>query len=225
MTPSDDPGNTYWQFPDPTPSPAPRARPAGPVQPLGRLTTWVVAASVLMTVGALITVAAALGSADRLEEARPGEIVLTPYDVASFVRFPLMVLALIVTSVWLLRARQNVTSLRPHVLQTRSPAWVVLGWMVPVVSLWFPFQVVRDIRRETSGAWTPPGFGTWWALFLVTIIIDGVLGALAAPGTGQVLPYLAAVVAPLWIAALVSWLQVVRSIAQDQEQLVASARA
>ncbi len=134
------------------PQPEPDDRPArrGPVEPLGDLTRWVVICSVLLTATTLAAVVAAFFSVDRLQEARADELVLTPYDVVGVLRLPFQALALVVTSVWLFRARQNVVSLRPEATQTRSPAWVVLGWLIPVVSLWFPFQVVRDVRRDAT---------------------------------------------------------------------------
>lgn len=57
--------------------------------------------------------------------------------------------------------------LSPAVRQVPGPVWVWLGWAVPVVSLWFPFQVVRDVRAAAVGGRTPSRLGWWWACSLV----------------------------------------------------------
>jgi hypothetical protein len=46
----------------------------------------------------------------------------------------------------------------------RRPAWAVLGFIIPIVNLWFPYQVARDLF--------PPGdlgrstVKLWWGLYL-----------------------------------------------------------
>jgi hypothetical protein len=50
--------------------------------------------------------------------------------------------------------------------------WVWLGWVIPVVSLWFPYQVVRDILRATCGAVRGVSvprnlLGPWWTSWLL----------------------------------------------------------
>lgn len=92
----------------------------------------------------------------------------------------------VVFMVWLWRARINseVFSRSPH---ARGRFWVVGGWIVPVVSLWFPFQVVRDVWKASHPDAGPAGnsapiataVGMWWAMFLVTGVVNGVLFALS----------------------------------------------
>ena len=45
---------------------------------------------------------------------------------------------------------------------THSPGWAVAGWLVPIINLWFPYQVVRDALPETDEARSL--VGAWWAL-------------------------------------------------------------
>lgn len=47
--------------------------------------------------------------------------------------------------VWFYRARVNAEG--NGWPQRRSPAWAIAGWIVPVVFLWFPFQIMADIWR------------------------------------------------------------------------------
>lgn len=46
----------------------------------------------------------------------------------------------------------------------RSPVWAVLGFMVPIVSFWYPYQVARDLTPAGHPARTTAKL--WWALFL-----------------------------------------------------------
>ena len=56
----------------------------------------------------------------------------------------------------------------------------------------------------------------------MTMFMEGASGVFTVPELASAQPYLASALALLWVAALSAWLRVVRSIARDQEQLVAS---
>src|SRR5699024_3862858 len=49
--------------------------------------------------------------------------------------------------------------------QRRAAHWAVLGWIVPVVNLWFPFQVVADAARGVGAR--RPNPRPWWIAWLV----------------------------------------------------------
>ncbi|MFE5342923.1 DUF4328 domain-containing protein, partial [Isoptericola sp. NPDC056578] len=93
--------------------------------------------------------------------------VSTPYDELGNLLLPLQVAAFVVACLWLQQCRRAAVVLSPTVRQVRGPVWVWLGWAVPVVSLWFPFQVVRDVRAAVVGGRTPGRLGWWWACWLV----------------------------------------------------------
>lgn len=89
----------------------------------------------------------------------------------------LFVAAAVVFIIWLWRARNNaeVLSDRQH---TRARGWAIGGWFVPIVSWWFPYQVVRDVylaadpaTRATSGElrFARGGrlVGLWWTCWVV----------------------------------------------------------
>jgi hypothetical protein len=72
--------------------------------------------------------------------------------------------------VWLRRARINAESLDYR--QRRARGWAFWGWIIPIVSLWIPFQIMGDIwraglpaqqRRKT--AWLP---ALWWTCWLLS---------------------------------------------------------
>jgi hypothetical protein len=81
---------------------------------------------------------------------------------------PLSLACVVVTLVWLYRARMNAEGLVRH---RRSKGWVVGGWFCPVVNLWFPLQVVEDVSRadlpgDRRGAAGIVLYG-WWACWLL----------------------------------------------------------
>lgn len=72
--------------------------------------------------------------------------------------------------VWLRRARINAEG--HDYRQRRARGWTFWGWIIPIVNLWFPFQIIGDIwraglptqqRRKT--AWLP---ALWWTCWLLS---------------------------------------------------------
>jgi Domain of unknown function (DUF4328) len=89
--------------------------------------------------------------------------------------------------VWFYRARINAE--RHGYPQRRARAWAFWGWIVPIVNLWFPFQIMGDIWRaglpaEQRGetAWLP---ALWWTCWLLSGL--GIFGAgVTAVNSGSV---------------------------------------
>ena len=102
------------------------------------------------------------------------------------------VVAAILFVVWLWRARANAEAIAP-VPHVRGKAWIVFGWVVPVVNLWFPYQIVQSIWRTSDPSRvaggptrvpTSPLVVVWWVAFLFfasTSVLA--LGAVAIPET------------------------------------------
>ena len=72
--------------------------------------------------------------------------------------------------VWFHRARINAEHRGWR--QRRARGWAFWGWIVPVISLWFPFQIMGDIwraglpdRRRRKTAWLA---GLWWTCWLLS---------------------------------------------------------
>ncbi len=67
---------------------------------------------------------------------------------------------------WMRRLRQNTIALgrKPEY----RPAWIFWGWLVPILNLFRPFQVIRDLWRKsdpvpgTGSVGDPPRFYLWW---------------------------------------------------------------
>ncbi|GAT67202.1 hypothetical protein PS9374_02855 [Planomonospora sphaerica] len=75
-------------------------------------------------------------------------------------------LSYVVTAVlfvlWLLRACSNAEAMLP-VPHRRHAAWAVFGWVVPIVHLWYPKQIVDDVwttSRLGAAGFRGPGHAT-----------------------------------------------------------------
>jgi hypothetical protein len=99
--------------------------------------------------------------------------VLVWADLASLPLIGSLVAAYVCTCLWLGRVRANsmvLTLGRAH--HRREQVWVWLGWWVPIVSLWFPFQVVEDVRNASVSPTERHrgSLGLWWTAWLTLAI-------------------------------------------------------
>lgn len=172
------------------------------------------------SLGTTMTAFAAQSAIEDILAGAPGPDLL-PYDVFGIIYSAVGALALVVTCIWLARARANAVLIRPQFRHERSSVWVWLAWFVPVVSLWFPRQVVRDIHRGSSptGA-VPPGLDLWWGLWLGSLFLTQLADRLALGSDFELLSWLGPLNAAstvLMVAALVLWVRIVQSVARLQD--------
>ncbi|HEX9032044.1 MAG TPA: DUF4328 domain-containing protein [Streptosporangiaceae bacterium] len=84
------------------------------------------------------------------------------------------VLAALIFLLWFRRARINAESSGWY--QRRGRDWTIAGWIVPVVSLWFPFQIMADIWRASlppeQRQQTADLPGLWWTTWLLATIVN-----------------------------------------------------
>jgi uncharacterized membrane protein len=88
----------------------------------------------------------------------------------------LNVLLYIITAViflrWVYLAHKNLRDLGGRYLSC-SPGWAVGSFFIPVISLWAPYQAMRDLAKasRSPARWdledTPPLVVGWWALWLL----------------------------------------------------------
>jgi len=185
----------------------------------------------LQAVGALLAPAAAQALRDADEAGRSAfDSEFTAYDGVSTLTGVVQVAAYVVTCLWMYRSRSTAVAANPTFIHARGPVWSWLGWWVPVVSLWFPYQVVRDVRRATAPG-PVSGIGGWWAAWLVFLMGSNMVGRLtigSSPGSAgnaaDVLVGLEALTTVAMIAALVFWIRVVRDVTRYQGERIAAAR-
>lgn len=92
---------------------------------------------------------------------------------------------------WIHRAYRNLPALGAEGLRY-SPRWAVGAFLVPLLNLVHPYQVVRELWREShldsAAARSAVPLGLirwWWILFVASVMADPVIGRLAESAPGR----------------------------------------
>jgi hypothetical protein len=203
-------------------------RPYQPTRVLGAFALGTGLLVVLVQLALALSVGPSFGRVERAVSS--GEDVgslVTPYDIFGYLWSVTMLTAWLVNAAWLHSARGNAEALAPGFRHKRSSGWAWGAWVCPIVSLWFPYQVVRDVSDATRPR-APRGLlACWWTAFLTMSIFGGFVqlayeAMLDDPDTDwgtlvstmRVLEGISFVITAL---AAVAWLLVVRRIQADQE--------
>jgi hypothetical protein len=109
--------------------------------------------------------------------------------LAAQVDTALYVLCAVVFVAWTYRAYRNLRPLGARG-QRFASGWAIGGWLVPVLALWRPKQVVNDIWRASDSElaadaapdeWRdrtpPPLLAWWWGLWLISLVADRLAAA------------------------------------------------
>jgi hypothetical protein len=125
-----------------------------------------------------------------------------------------LVATIVAFCMWLHRLYRNLPALGATGLRY-SPGWAAGAWFVPILNLWRPYQIVREVWQRTA----PAGQGwdllkLWWGLWLVSNYVgnfvfrqDFVSGAAsdALDAASNVVDALAAIAAVLIVMRLTAW--------------------
>lgn len=215
--------------------PVPGPSPAVPRPPTALATASIVVACVWTALVAVsfvssFSASAALGAAldEMAATGGGGMLEVTTHDRVARWLLGAQVVAFVVTCLWLHQSRRLAVTLSPFVPQARGPVWVWLGWVVPVVSLWFPYQVVRDVRSATAGSVRRGGLGLWWGCWLGSLWLMN-QATFATMGYGPrdpaLLPGIEGLSLLVMVVALVLWVRLVREVTADQRARTAPARS
>ena len=121
---------------------------------------------------------------------------------------------------WMLRASQ--TSHRLGIPAKRSAGWAAAGFLVPVISFWFPYQGMRDLflpgdpHRELAKR--------WWAFHLGSTIIS-VLFILAYFASTAVAAILAGVAVMAALLAAMTAVPLVHAAVDHHARILAASHA
>lgn len=182
------------------------------------LSRAVVAVGAVWLLLAVVEAVTAWSAAPRFSEAAASgaEQPWTAYDTTGLLVVLVQLVGFVLTGLWLTGVRRNVDAVAPG-SQRRGVVWAWLGWFVPVVSLWFPYQVVADAGRASTRATL--AYGGWWATFLAFLVLQQVQANLLGGYTGdvdaslvQALPFVAAGSAALLLVAFVLWTRIVLEV-------------
>lgn len=145
------------------------------------------------------------------------------YGLSGILETVVYVVAIVAFLVWLFRVRANAEILAPGGHRRGQP-WLIFGWVVPIVSFWFPKQIVDDIWSASSRVPSPPRglFNAWWAAWLIGTWVANVAGRLLF-NADELEPLAAAArfdvvgIALMLIAAVLA-IGVIRKITEAQEE-------
>lgn len=147
----------------------------------------------------------------------------TLISVLAVVEGLLMLAAWIAAGVWLLGIRRVAAATARGYPHRRSEVWALLGWVVPVVSLWFPYQVVGDALSALRGRSTAllPVRWTCWLVAMIGGNATGQLGGdlMTADEVGEWVTGIG-IAALLMLLALPSWVLVVRRLTSAAQSAV-----
>lgn len=214
---------THWQQPGTGAATPWTAVPAYAPHPPKDLTGFAVAAFATAAASTLFNVGTAIiaGRVLRAYEDDPLDWSLVVYGVGSVLELVTLLAGWVAGSLWLRRARANAELIDPAYHHARSAGWAWGGWICPIVSFWFPFQLVRDVLRAASPGASTTLLGWWWGLFLAMSVLGNVLGRwVGDSGTGAEsangVQTLSVIVAALTVGALVLWGAVLRQVTRVQ---------
>lgn len=154
---------------------------------LAKAVVWLFFAAVVMQVLSIISQLFAIRSLSEFDgraswndlEAHAGDWAV---GLIMLVDSLVFLIGAVVFLVWLYRVRVNLPALGIDDVRW-SPGWAVVWWFVPIMSLFRPYQVVKETWQASSadarpGKWrevpVPPIFKWWWGMFLVGSIVSWV---------------------------------------------------
>ncbi len=217
--------------------------PAGiglPFRPTRSLTRWVIAllvVQIVLNLVAMVLDGLEIGLISRalrggvVSEAELGSNAIQQAFVGITQTLVFLVTAVLFL-IWMYRSHRNLSALGAEGLRFRG-GWVVGYWFIPVLNLYRPYQVMREIWQgsdpsvlEAGEQWrTVPSsalLGWWWAMWLASSVFGRIstrLALRAATGEGLLLSgYLSVLVDCLWIVAAVLAIAVVQAVTTRQEK-------
>lgn len=153
--------------------------------------------------------------------------LFTAYDWATIFVLLGLLAGFVMTSAWLFRARKNCLALNPTAPQTRGAVWTWLGWFIPIVSLFFPYQVVRGVVRASSPRPLAGMLTGWWLTWLgmhlsanISTRLSGGLANTPSIGALQAFPWVEVATATATTVCGVLWIIIVRTISEGQHRLM-----
>ena len=191
-----------------------------------------IAASILIGLSVLTTIASAWSdwfTYDVVADYLDGAAGVTEADLAAADSFAVatslpevltVIAAGVVFIVWLWFARRNSEILYGTAGHRRTTVWVGWGWFVPVVGLWFPYQVVQDVYRPSTRL--PGTVVRWWwvalmaKIYLGQIVLRLYVGDDFAAANFRTIAVFSTLSAVLGVVAAVLVFRIVKQITEGQ---------
>jgi Domain of unknown function (DUF4328) len=121
--------------------------------------------------------------------------------------------------VWFRRAYKNLKSMGRN---QYGPGWAIGGWIVPIMSLFRPYQIAKELVRESPRVRGNEGtgiVGIWWLVYLAGTIGGQVIGRLPQETADDVILNDMLRVALLGLSLLsgLAWISIIRVVTRRQD--------
>lgn len=151
------------------------------------------------------------------------QFVLMMDGLTAVVWLPSMVLAGVLAMVWTWRVRVNADELSPF-YPVLPRAWAWAGWITPIVSLWFPYSILRDVDKADKAALDPAHalparapVAWWWRFYLAYWLLWQATTYLQMYEYQQALVLLSSAAAG--VVAVLLFRRVVHTVQHDQKTI------
>ncbi|MFI8530630.1 DUF4328 domain-containing protein [Streptomyces aquilus] len=105
---------------------------------------------------------------------RDGRVELADrlYSAAGIAQTVVLLTTAVLFLCWFHRVRVNAEVFDPYGHEKKR-GWVVWGWLLPIVNLWFPRRMTVDIWNASS-PWSAPRthglVNTWWTFWVISLL-------------------------------------------------------
>jgi hypothetical protein len=167
---------------------------------------------------ALASIPGAQSYQDQLAAGTAADQIVTAYDAMTVIIPITMISSWVITSRWLNGLHLAATNTDPTAMRLKRP-WVFWSWIVPVVSLWFPKNLIEDLLKADGGTDAKAMVGkdtlTWWLTWIGFALVNnvGIVSAFNPPdGYVPIRPELELAGACLLTGAYLVWIRIVKTL-------------
>jgi hypothetical protein len=155
---------------------------------------------------------------DQLASGTASDQIVTAYDAMTILIPITMISSWVITSRWLKQLHIKATEYNPTAVRLKRP-WVFWSWIVPVVSLWFPKNLIEDLLKANASEESKSLIGkdtlTWWLTWVGFALVNniGIVSEFDAPeGYVPIRPELELAGACLLTGANLVWIRIVKAL-------------
>ena len=167
---------------------------------------------------ALASIPSAQSYRDQLASGTAADQIVTAYDAMTVIIPITMISSWVITSLWLKKLHIAATATNPTAMRLKRP-WVFWSWIVPVVSLWFPKNIIEDLLKAEGSDESKSLIGkdtlTWWLTWVGFALVNniGIVSAFdAVDGYVPIRPELELAGACLLTGAYLVWIRIVKAL-------------
>ncbi len=168
---------------------------------------------------AVISIPSSQDYANQIDQGKSPQDIVTLYDNLSLLITVAIIWAWISTNRFLNPIYLEEVQANPESIRLKK-GWVTWGWLVPIVSFWYPKRIVDDLlnaKAKRTGKVNPIGkaSGTWWATWISFVLIND-LGALnAITGVADpIQPAYELAAAAMLTASYLGWTKILKALAE-----------